>query len=65
MIRGGRKLGIVDGEVSIPNSDGMNRFTPASRAALMINAWRFVDNVAIVDMTASWFLKAKSRDALV
>lgn len=59
---GGSRSAICGSEVSTPYSDGMKRFTPAEMAASMIETCLWVENVAIVDTTTSWFLKASRRE---
>ncbi len=49
--------------VSLPNSDGMKRFTPALIAASMIAFCCTVLAVAMVETTASWPLNAWSNSA--
>ena len=47
---------------SDPNSEGMNRFTPAAIAASMMRVWPWKPEVPTVETTASWPWSAVVRE---
>ena len=54
---------IVCLEVSIPNSPGRNRLTPALTAASMIVFWSEKDGIVMVLTIASWPWKAATSES--
>jgi hypothetical protein len=50
--------------VSLPNSLGIKRLTPAATAASMILAWSANPSLPTIEMTASWSLNAEASDSL-